>query len=321
MLALLAASAGLWIPAQTKLQLVIGVSAGALPAELLPLLSAKTLEELSEKAEGKGVTIRHYRSEQSAIFVVGDPFALAARRKRAALAEHLSGAAAGSPIALDNITGEAKQALHAFLELELGQLYRVRPTALEKASVAVGTTWVVTLEHAGKQHTTGLSGGQADSAILDAVRSEPLPEAVAGEPRLPYRPGYPASNVSFTVAEYATAVARRVRATGLYLAEVEKDASASFERFERASETIEKSSKLRSPREGDGFAELDIQHQRVLMDGWSQHFKHYGFDSPEAAATWMSSTKQASVIRQIHIRVKVQMPDGSFEGFQTTILP
>ncbi|MGE0001209.1 MAG: hypothetical protein AB7F50_11325 [Fimbriimonadaceae bacterium] len=196
----------------------------------------------------------------------------------------------------------------------------VRPAGLEGASVSVGTTWVVTFEHQGRTRTTGLGGGQADAAVLGPVIAEPKSDT-KGAPPADSRPGYPAPSTVFTVAENTTAVARRARAISLYLAEVEEDAAASYEAFETASKAIEGGSALRPPLAGSGFGDLDMHFQRSLLESQSQQYRHHSFGTQEESANWLSSAKITSVTRNVSIRVKVQMPDGTFQGFQTTILP
>ncbi|MGE0001210.1 MAG: hypothetical protein AB7F50_11330 [Fimbriimonadaceae bacterium] len=72
------------------------------------------MEDLSKLAAGKDLDVRYYEPEHTAVFVVGDPFMLAARKRRAKLVEALSGVKPGAAVRASDLSDDSRQGLAEF---------------------------------------------------------------------------------------------------------------------------------------------------------------------------------------------------------------
>jgi hypothetical protein len=312
--------------AQDKLDLVVGVSAEKMPSSVASMLTEASAANLAERTRKAGVEFRHFPEVRAAVVIFGDPFGLAARSRRALLAQRLTSAPLGSAVTWADMGDAEKLAVSEFINEHVTSLYGAKAESLATASFASGVGWAVSLQGGGTTAHTFVRGSAIDTPSIGEVRLRSLTQEEAEAAKQNQDSGLqghdrPAPSVSFTVAPHVTAIARRARAMQRYLKEVEAAAQATYDRFLDAIENAALTQGDSAPAPGDRFDALPPDVQARLLENRRAHFQSYGFASATAASDWLANSRVVSSDAQLQIRVKVRLPDGTLTGFTATLTP
>lgn len=323
----IAVAALLACPAQARsLEIVEAVSDRELPAAVAALLSSRDRAQLAQQGERAGVQIRFYEELNGAVVIVGDPFGLERRRRVTGAVEELaSRLAKDSSVQLGDLSPAARSAVVEFVDEHARWMYGAKVADAGAGAVGVGVGWAISLTGGGKSIETFVDNGATNLARTSEIRLEPLPPEPKGGAKLGSEQAStasgPSSLVRFTVRPGFTAIAARARLMREFLTEVEDEAAGLFKRFEAAADSLEIAGGGTKPAVGQTFDALDPGQQARLIRNRGDHFAAYGFQSAEAAQSWLRGARVGSVYRQVQIRVKVRLPDGSIEGFTSSIQP